>query len=125
MSISQSTIPVIVTPCDSSDGGNLSQPLSVEQFIIRNEDSMVLTMVSYGATITSCLVGGGDRGNDDDKDSCAKESLEEVALCYPLERLVNEPGPYFGTLNATQLITSFFIYYYYYLVTIYCIYFKI
>ena len=42
---------------------------------------MVLTMVDYGATITSCLLG---------------HPAEEVTLCYPLERLVKEPGPYFG-----------------------------
>jgi aldose 1-epimerase len=68
MSISQKTIAV--------------NDIVVEEFTIRNEsNNMVLTMVSYGATITSCRVG---------------EFQEEVTLCYPLERLVNEPGPYFG-----------------------------
>ena len=84
MSVTQSTIRVVAS------GDNFSsEPISVEQFVIRNEcKNMVLTMVSYGASITSCLVGGSEKDSE--------ESLHEVALCYPLEKLINDPGPYFG-----------------------------
>mmetsp|Transcript_37826 Transcript_37826/g.70502 ORF Transcript_37826/g.70502 Transcript_37826/m.70502 type:complete len:487 (-) Transcript_37826:151-1611(-) len=70
MSISQRTIDI--------------NGLSVEEFVINNDSrNIVLSMVSYGATITSCVVGDGQKN-------------EEVTLCYPLERLINDPGPYFG-----------------------------
>lgn len=59
--------------------------MAVEEFTMRNEKgNMVLTMVSYGASITSCEMGA------------ESTSKEEVTLCYPLERLIEEPGPYFG-----------------------------
>lgn len=48
------------------------------------EEGLRITMVSYGATITSCKLG---------KRHCG---FQELALCPPLERLIAEPGPYYG-----------------------------